>query len=148
MKVILLADVPKVGNRYDVKDLKEGYAQNVLISKGLAVLATKAELAKLDDMNKKNERKRQEEIKIFKELISSINNKSINIKAKANDKGNLFKAVSTSDIVNAIKKETGINVEEKSLQMNHIKNLGSHKVVIKRGENKGECEIIVENILI
>jgi hypothetical protein len=32
--------------RYDVKDLKEGYAQNVLISKGLAVLATPAELAK------------------------------------------------------------------------------------------------------
>jgi large subunit ribosomal protein L9 len=57
MKVILLADVPKVGNRYDIKDLKEGYAPNVLISKGLACLATKAELAKLDDMKNKMERK-------------------------------------------------------------------------------------------
>ena len=144
MKVILLADVPKVGNRYDVKDLKEGYAQNVLISKGLAILATKAELAKLDDMKEKMERKRQEEIKIFKELVSSINNKSIKIKVKANDKGNLFKSVSPKDVIDAIKKDTGIEIEEKSLVMEHIKVLGSHKVTIKKGDQKGECEVIVE----
>lgn len=146
MKVILLADVPKVGNRYDVKDFKDGYAENVLISKGLAVLATKAELAKLDDMKNKMERKRQEEIKIFKELVSSINNKSVIIKAKANEKGHLFKAVSEKDVISAIKKDTGIEVEEKSLIMENIKTLGSHKVTIKKGEMKGECKIEVEAI--
>ncbi len=53
MKVILLTDIPKVGNKYDVKEFKEGYAQNVLLSKGLACLATKSELAKLDDRKNK-----------------------------------------------------------------------------------------------
>ncbi len=146
MKVILLTDIPKVGNRYDVKDFKDGYAENVLISKGLAILATKNELAKLNDMKNKMERKRQEEIKIFKELVSSINNKSVVIKAKTNEKGHLFKAVSQKDIIDAIKKDTGIEIEEKSLIMENIKNIGSHKVLIKKGDMKGECEVIVEAI--
>ena len=60
MKVILLTDIPKVGNKYDVKDFKEGYAQNVLLAKGLACLATKAELAKLDDRKRVMEKKKQE----------------------------------------------------------------------------------------
>jgi hypothetical protein len=47
MKVILLTDVPKVGNRYDVKDFADGYAKNVLIAKGLAELATPHALMKL-----------------------------------------------------------------------------------------------------
>jgi len=146
MKVILLTDVPKVGNRYDIKDLKEGYAQNVLIARGLACLATKAELARLEERKKLMERRKEEETKIFKELIASVNNKVIKIKAKANEKGSLFKSITMRDVVEAIKRETGIEIEEKSLDMEHIKTLGSHKVIIKKGNLKGECEIIVETL--
>ncbi len=53
MKVILLTDIPKVGNKYDVKEFKEGYAQNVLLAKGLAILATPGELVKIEDRKKK-----------------------------------------------------------------------------------------------
>ena len=48
MKVILLKDVPKIGQRYDIKDFADGYARNALINKGLAIQATPAELAKID----------------------------------------------------------------------------------------------------
>ncbi|MDE2030965.1 MAG: 50S ribosomal protein L9 [Patescibacteria group bacterium] len=144
MKVILLTDIPKVGNRYDVKDFKEGYAQNVLLAKGLAVLATPAELSKLKDRKAKLDKKKEEEDKLFSELISSIDNKKITIFAKANEKGHLFKAVSSRDIIDAIYKNTNINIEENSLVMDHIKEIGLHKVMIKKGDKKGECEIIVE----
>jgi len=141
MKVILLTDIPKVGNKYDVKDFKEGYAQNVLLSKGLAVLATKSELAKLEDRKRVLKKKKEEEISAFDDLIASVGNKVITIKAKANEKGHLFKAVGPHDIVIAIKEITGIIVDEKSLTMEHIKNLGPHSVVIKKGDKKGECKI-------
>ena len=145
MKVILLTDIPKVGNRYDVKDFKEGYAQNVLLSKGLAILATKAELAKIEDRKKQMLRKKEEEMESFNNLISSVGNKIISIKAKANEKGHLFKAVGPHDVVLAIKDITGIDLDEKSITMEHIKTLGSHKVLIKKGDKKGECEILVVN---
>ncbi|MFA6514835.1 MAG: 50S ribosomal protein L9 [Candidatus Paceibacterota bacterium] len=145
MKVILLTDIPKVGNKYDVKEFKEGYAQNVLLSKGLACLATKAELAKLEDRKKQMQKKKEEEMESFNNLIASVDNKVITIKVKANEKGHLFKAVGPHDVVLAIKDITGIDLDEKSLTMEHIKVLGIHKVLIKKGDKKGECEIEVIN---
>jgi len=144
MKVILLTDIPKVGNKYDVKDFKDGYAENVLLSKGLACLATKAELAKLEDRKKKIQKKKEEEIKSFESLISSVSDKTITIKAKANEKGHLFKAVGPHDVINAIKEISGIEIDEHSLIMDHIKTLGSHTVSIKKGDKRGECKIVVE----
>jgi large subunit ribosomal protein L9 len=143
MKIILLTDIPKIGNKYDVKDFKEGYAQNVFLSKGLAIMATKAELAKLEDRRKQIEKKKEEEMKLFSGLISSVDDKVITIKAKANEKGHLFKAVGPRDVVSAIKEITGVLIDEKSLMMEHIKSTGSHTISIKKGDKKGECQISV-----
>jgi len=145
MKVILLTDIPKVGNKHDVKDFKEGYAQNVLLSKGLAILATKAELAKLEDRKKQMQKKKEEEMQSFMDLISSVSDKKILIKAKANEKGHLFKAVGPHDVATAIKEITGIELDEHTLIMDHIKTLGTHTVSIKKGDKRGECEIEVIN---
>lgn len=147
MKVILLTDIPKVGNKYDIKDFKEGYAQNVLLAKGLACLATKAELAKLDDRKRQIEKKKEEETKSFTNLIASVGNKIITIKAKANEKGHLFKAVGPHDVVLAIKEISGVEIDEKSLKMDHIKNLGLHTISIKKGDKRGECQIVVEEAI-
>jgi large subunit ribosomal protein L9 len=144
MKIILLADIPKIGNKYDVKDFKEGYAQNVFLSKGLACLATPAELAKLEDRRRQAQKKKEKEMNSFMNLISSVGNEIITIKAKANDKGHLFKAVGPRDVAKAIKENTGVEIDEKSLIMEHIKSLGSHIISIKKGDKKGECQIMIE----
>jgi large subunit ribosomal protein L9 len=144
MKVILLTDIPKVGNKYDVKDFKEGYAQNVLLAKGLACLATRQELAKLENRKRLMERKKEEENKSFTDLISSVSSKVITIKAKANEKGHLFKAVGPQDVAFAIKEMTGIIIDDKSIKMDHIKNIGLHSVSIKKGDKKGECQVKIE----
>lgn len=146
MKVILLADIPKVGNKYDVKDFKEGYAQNVLLSKGLACLATKSELIKLEDRNRQIQKRKEDETKTFSDLILSVSDKTITIKAKANEKGHLFKAVGPHDVIVAIKEISGIVIDEQSLVMDHIKTLGPHTVSIKKGDKRGECKIMVEKL--
>jgi len=143
MKVILITDVPKVGNKYDIKDFKDGYAQNVLIARGLAVPATPGELAKIADKKAQIERKKKEDTQNFESLISSVNNTKIEIKVKANEKGHLFKAVSPRDVKIAIKELTGLEIDENTITMDHIKELGSHSVTIKKGNKSGKCEIIV-----
>lgn len=145
MKVILLTDVPKVGNRYDVKEFKDGYAINVLISKGLAEMATPQALGKLASKKAEMDKKRKEEEKAFESLIATIDNTTVTIFAKANDKGHLFKSINPIDVAKAIKDSSGVDVNEDSIVITgHIKEIGSHKVTIKKGNREGKCEIIIK----
>ena len=145
MKVILLTDIPKVGNRYEVKEFKEGYANNALISKGLAELATPQALARLNAHREKTKKQKEEEAKTFSELISKVNNKIILLKEKANEKGHLFSSVAKKEIVKAIEKETGLVIEENHIVIpNPIKEVGNHKIKIKKGDKEGDCTIVVE----
>lgn len=143
MKIILTTDVPKVGNRYEIKDFKNGYA-NLLISRGLAILATPQALSNLANKKVEGEKKKAEEMQNFDSLIASINNTKIEIKAKANEKGHLFKAVGPHDVVLSIKEITGVEIDEKFLIMDHIKSTGTYMVSIRKGDKKGECQIIVK----
>ena len=146
MKVILLQDVQKVGKRYDVKDLSEGYAQNVLISKGLAVIATASELQKLKSKMADMDRKREEETRAFSALISKVNNTSITVEARENGKGHLFKQISAKDIAHAIFKTSGIIIDEDTIVVGHIKEVGTYKIKIQRGDKEGMCEVLVKGI--
>ncbi len=145
MKVILLKDVPKVGNRYDVKDLKDGFAQNVLIGRGLAEVATPQALARLDTKKKEMSQRKEIEVKVFNDLISQVNNKTVTLKETANEKGHLFSAVPKKDIVKAIQEETGLIIEDENIIIpKPIKEIGSHQIKIKRGDREGVCTVIVK----
>ncbi len=141
MKVILTTDVPKVGNRYDVKELKDGFAQNVLIARGLAILATPKALSQLADKKKNMTQEKNEEIENTSNLIKNLKSQKIIIEVKCNEKGSLFKAVNSSDVVNAIKGEAGLIVEKNIIDVGHIKEIGIHKIKIKKGITEGEFQI-------
>ena len=144
MKVILLTDVPKVGNRYDIKELKSGFAQNVLIARGLAILATPKALADLENKKATMNEKKQGEIKTFESLLEALNNKKVLIKVKANEKGHLFKAINSRDVVIAVKDQLGVEIEEKMIVVDHVKEIGTHTVIIKKGKSEGKFEIQIE----
>ncbi|MFA6355176.1 MAG: 50S ribosomal protein L9 [Candidatus Paceibacterota bacterium] len=142
MKIILTTDVPKLGNRYELKELKDGYA-NVLIARGVALLATPKALADLASKKASMTQKKENELKAFDKLVASINNTKVEIKVKANEKGHLFKAVNPHDVAKAIMDMTGIEVDASSIVMEHIKEVGTHTVEIKKGDKKGKCEVVV-----
>ncbi|MDD3662484.1 MAG: 50S ribosomal L9 C-terminal domain-containing protein, partial [Candidatus Pacebacteria bacterium] len=72
------------------------------------------------------------------------NNENIEIKAKANEKGHLFKSINPKDVVLAIKKNTGIDIEEDSIFMNNIKEVGLYTIEIKKENKRGEFKIKIE----
>lgn len=147
MKVILLKDVPKVGQRHDVKDFADGYAQNVLINKGLAMRATEAELAKLAERKANYEKKRAEDNQKFAEALIKINEHTVTIQAKANDKGHLFKSVSAQDILKAISGISAVHIDESEIHIDKpIKETGMHKVQIKNSERSGTINIKIESL--
>ena len=146
MKVILLTDVPKVGNRYEVKEFKDGYARNVLIAKGLAILATPKALIDLNKKKSEMTNKKKEEDDTFNSLLNNIKSKKIILKVKANEKGHLFKGIGPRDVVKGVLDTLKLEIEENMINMDHIKELGSYSIKIKNGDLEGafDIEIIAE----
>lgn len=146
MKVILLQDIAKIGKRGDVKEVADGYALNVLIKKGMALMATPSELIKWKQKAESQQYKKEMATSTFLQLIDKIRHEKIVITGKKADaKGQLFASIHTEDIADAIFKVTNLSVDPKQIIItNVIKSLGVHTVELKQGAQKEKIEIEVK----
>ena len=90
MKIILLQDVPKIGKKYEEKDVAEGYAINMLIPKGLAEHATAGARTKAEAKRKATETATKLAEEALVKQLKAIDGLNIKIKAKANRLNKLF----------------------------------------------------------
>ena len=131
MKVIFLQNVKKKGLKGEIKDINEGYARNFLIPGKLAIEATPEAIRKIESLNKgKEDHQKTEDERVEKLILKLMEEGSINMKVKANEKGNLFKKTTNKDIANFIEKKTGVNIPESYIKTSEIKELGEYKIMI------------------
>lgn len=142
MKIIFLKDIPRVGQKGQIKDVADGFG-NSLIMRGVAERATKSAVYKIEQEKKSNQRKKEDQKQTFQTLLGKINSMDISIFAKANDKGHLFKAISKEEILYEIKEKTGIEIETNNIEIGNIKSIGKHKVLLSNRDQKGEFVIDV-----
>lgn len=143
MKVILLADVKKVGRRNEVVDVSDGYAHNVLIRGKLAIPATPDQLKRIE-----KEKGKQADTKAFSETllaknIESLKDKRLTVQARANEKGKLFQTIHIKEIAEALEKEFGVSIPVSSIQSDDIKQVGEYTVAITTGGTKARMVIVV-----
>ena len=144
MKVILLQDIEKIGKKYDVKEVKDGYARNFLFPKRLVKLATEEAVAWLE-MQKEIEAKKAEEfLKKFQEVASSVDGREVVVPMKIGEEGQLFESVSPQLISEKLK-EMGFDVKKTQIIVeNPIKEIGEFPVKIKFDHNlESEIKVIV-----
>ncbi|HCC05954.1 TPA: 50S ribosomal protein L9 [Candidatus Nomurabacteria bacterium] len=146
MKVILLRDMTKLGQRGEIKEVSEGYAMNVLIKKGDALQATPAELLKWKQKEEAKKHKKELETNTFAQLIDNLKREKVIITGKkADTKGQLFAQIKEIDIADAIYKVTNFSVDPKQIIIPEIiKSLGQHTVEIKQGGQKEKINIEVK----
>lgn len=146
MKVILLKSVPKVGKKDEVVTVPDGYAQNALLPKKLAIIATDQAIAKLQQtqQNKITEKKIQHEL--LDKGIESLVGKTLLYKTRKNEKGHLFSKVTEQDISKALMDQHRISIDAKlmTIKTGSIKQTGVYTVDVKDGEYKAEFTISVE----
>ena len=144
MKVLLLKDVDKVGKKFEIKEVKSGYARNFLIKNGLAKAATK-EVTEWAEMQKEiKEKKSEEDLKKIQEKASAIDGQEIMIPVKVGDEDQMFESVSAQKIFEKMK-ELGFDVKKNQIEVKEaIKDLGEYPVKIKFDHNlEAEIKIIV-----
>lgn len=127
MQVILLKDIEKLGDRFEVVNVKPGYGRNYLIPQGFAQIANKGNIARLDDIKAREAELEATRIAEFQALISKLESKSLSIGAKAGTSGKIFGSVTNVQIAAAIKDTFDLDIERKKIIVpEDIKDLGSY----------------------
>ncbi|GFG71494.1 50S ribosomal protein L9 [Mycolicibacter senuensis] len=134
MKLILTAEVDHLGAAGDTVEVKDGYGRNYLLPRGLAILATRGAQKQADDIRRARETKQVRDLDHAKELkaaLDALGPVPLPMKTAA-DSGKLFGSVTAGDVVAAIKKAGGPNLDRRILRLPkaHIKAVGSHPVSV------------------
>ncbi len=135
MQVILKADVKNLGQVGAVINVKDGYARNFLIPKGLAIEANPKNIKSLEHEKRKIEDIVRKNKLSAENLLSRLNDLTLTIKAKAGEEEKLFGSITSMDIVEALKNHGFVIDKRKVLLEEPIKRLGDYSINIKIHQN-------------
>jgi large subunit ribosomal protein L9 len=132
MEIILLQDVPKLGQKDDQVKVKNGFGRNYLIPQGLAIAATSS-AKKIHSENLRQRAHKEEKIKVeAQSLAGKLAEVKIVVGAKTSSLGKIFGSVNTIQIAEALK-EKGFEIDRRNITLpeDQIKEVGSYKAIVK-----------------
>lgn len=146
IKVILTETIKGIGKKDEIIEVKDGYANNFLLNKNKAVLATPENINKLQKKNEKIEKNHARDVKEANELKNILAKKEVVLKVKAGENGKVFGSIGAKEIAEAIKEQLNIEIDKKKISSNtRVKDLGLHIVELKlHSEVKGNIKVKVE----
>ena len=132
MKIILLQDVKALGKKGQIVEVSDGYARNAILPKKLGVEATSRNLNDLKLQNQHADKVAAENLAGAKELAKTIETKKVVVKIKTGEGGKVFGSVSTKEIAEAAREQTGLELDKKKMQLPEaIKTLGTYEIPVK-----------------
>ena len=144
MDVILLIDYDSLGKAGDVVKVKPGFARNMLIPKGIALRASRRNLAIAQEQKQIRKIRMHRELVHFEQLAKKISNTEITIEAQVGDEDKMFGSITNQDIQKSLK-DKGIDVDRSAIILDEpIKSLGIYHVKVKvSSEINGDVKIYV-----
>lgn len=132
MKVLLLQDVKGQGKKDQIVNVSDGYARNFLFPKKLAVVADKKAMNEAQGREDARLHKIETERAAAKDTAAKLEGAVVKIGAQAGADGRLYGSVTSSEIADELKKQCGIEVDRRKIQLDGpIKAFGSYTVDIK-----------------
>jgi len=133
MEVILKQDIQSLGYANEIVSVKNGYARNYLIPKGMAILATETNkkiLAEVQKQKSFKETKHRDEAETMAKLLGKV---ILKIGAKAGTSGKIFGSVNAIQIADALKEQKGHDIDRKKIVIDGetIKELGTYTATVK-----------------
>ena len=144
MKVILLENIKSLGNKGDIKNVSNGYAMNFLLLKNKAVLATLDNISKQKDKSEKVYNKVEKQKDNYEKIFKVLNNITISFIGKVSEKEHLFQAIHIKDVINYVKNNFNLDLNEKWFKGNiSLKILGKFPISLKL-PNKNTINMFIE----
>jgi large subunit ribosomal protein L9 len=131
VKLILRADVEGLGKRGDIVDVADGYGRNYLLPRGLAFVATAGAVDQAAKMRRARDLRDAHDREAAQTVATTLVPKVITVSAKAGREGRLFGSITTADVVEAVREQTGIELERRQLDSEPIKTIGQHVITAR-----------------
>ena len=132
MRVVLLQDVPRLGNAGDVKDVASGYARNFLLPRGLAEFATPAAMKRVEAIRQAGEKRQALLEAETADIAQSLEGVEITLEAKVGAQERLYGAVTSGDIAEELKRVTGQDIDKRKIELEEpLRQLGEYEVLVR-----------------
>lgn len=145
MKVIFLKDVPRIGKKDEMKEVADGFAQNALLPKKLAVVATQQAIDALEARKKLVADTAHAQVEGMKAEIEKLTAHKLVIEMAANDQGHLFSKFKVEQL-KKIFKEKGITFDIKYVVPFELRETGLHMIKVKSPHVTGEFAIEIKGL--
>jgi large subunit ribosomal protein L9 len=131
VRLILLEDVPSLGEAGDLISVKVGYARNYLLPQGRAILATESKIKELEHNKRVVSEKLAKELKDLEALRDRLQALELEVVAKAGEEGKLFGSVTSAHVADLLA-EKGFDIGRRKIALEeHIKEVGEHTVPVR-----------------
>lgn len=149
MKVILKQDVPKLGKKHEVKNVRRGFFLNFLLPRGMAFNSSPGAITQSNKLLETRRKRSEESRKRAEAQKTLLEGLVITFKRKISSKNKLYGSIGEKDIGEFLAKENDVNLAKEQIKMkSHIKTLGEHMVTIHLAEDvNAELKILVEEDL-
>ena len=135
-KLILTHEVTGLGAAGDVVDVKDGYARNFLMPRGLATPWTKGGQRQLDQIRAARGKRAIASLEEAQALKATLESKPVVISERAGQNGRLFGAVSSKEVAEGVKEIFGKDIDRRAVEfVTPIRALGEHKATVRLHED-------------
>ncbi len=131
-KLILTHEVTGLGAPGDVVDVKDGYARNYLVPRGLATAWSKGAEKEITQIRRARKAREIETLEEARAVRDSLQGNPVTVTAKAGESGRLFGAITTAEIADAVKAAGGPSIDRRKVEVGQpIKALGEYDVQVR-----------------
>lgn len=144
MKIIFLKDVPRVGKKYEVKEVAAGYGRHLIVLRA-AELAAPEVVARLQRKMEADAAHKKIHTDLLIKNLSGLNGVTITLHGKANDKGHLFASIHKEEILAELKRATHLEMHPDYVLLDHpLKTLGTHEIPVTIDGKEATFTVVIE----
>jgi len=146
MKVALKESVKKVGEKYDIVEVADGFARNFLLPNNLATPVTEGEVVHHERVQEERKKAEAKKLETLKQRLKDIEGMVIHMTARANEQGHLFAGVTQQEVLDKVREQAHIDdLPESSFEgPDVIKEVGEHSFTVVIGDE--QAEVVLELI--
>lgn len=144
MKIVFLKDVPRVGKKYEVKEVADGYGRHLVMQR-IAEPATKDVLARIQNKMATDATLKKVHTEILMKNLEALSGATITLQGKANEKGHLFASIHKDEILAELKSSVRIDMHPDYVILDRpLKEVGVYEIPVVIEKNRVTFKVVVE----